>query len=992
MIPSIPDLYLAYRQAKIAHFFERRGVGLLDFARFEEHLPDNLAELESKLARSCWFDSLNLGEVWVVPKRLRDEGERDGDVIGVGAELPTGDRRALDIQLRLSPSPEFSTVEVLYLWRFGAWLEASLSPEVLGYRLDLRNNELTRHRRWLFEYWPKRYQQFRTDPLSAARQVLAVDEEPVLIISADLTSFYDTIDPSFMLQEEFVSSLAANDEGGPVVDTVEFVEATNSLLGAFERFRAEASRRSATSVTTGVPIGALTSRVVANTALAPLDRYISEIPNVVCYRRYVDDIVIVVKGHLGAMGSEEVLRSYFPLCPSDDSMLPIDVEVLGRNGSCFQLQKSKTRVHHLCGVPGCDFVDAVVADFDRLVSESRSFLDQTPFLVDGFRHLVRAGEARGSPLRVLRDADRARLEKFALSTCLKSLERASSLVDQEHAREAVRRNLEPICRVLKTEGNWLENFDTALRLLKLAISTDDWVSVSELNSQLDEVVGNTDALRVASGELRFRGKTISPERRRPWIWLRNYFHARRLEAVCSTLPATVAGGKTRKWPQGGLTVGSSKIGPLGLRNRAASLARADLRARDREDDRPVSGSDDGGAAGWMYGTLESDTELVARVEIIGRFVERCRQLGDHSWLMPPARLFLCTRPPSYFDIARRWLYRTEGGFDEDIFVRLLEVVNAIRGTEYTDPVGTVVGPYTVAIPGSEQGLDQPSNGPRIILGNLVLEDDYFVGAATHVPGSPFGRPRLDLTRLQGLAAVLRRANRASSACSSALLVLPELALPRQWFRTVANHVVRHGRYGLVVGLEYLHDPTQPSVCNQVFTVMPGPFSSVATWPWTKRRPAEDEKLELSKLPTPVAFPSPPPHRPRAVVKSPWGDISILICSEMIEARRVSDLLGRAEVVLCPAWNKDTSSYEHLIQSVGFQLHAIVAVANNGHYSDCRAWAPQRDRWKRDLCRLIERDANEVVYVDIPLTSLREFHLSGGSAHDDKWRPLPPDWP
>ena len=223
-----------------------------------------------------------------------------------------------------------------------------------------------------------------------------------------------------------------------------------------------------------------------------------------------------------------------------------------------------------------------------------------------------------------------------------------------------------------------------------------------------------------------------------------------------------------------------------------------------------------------------------------------------------------------------------------------------------------------------------------------------------------------------------------------MLVLPELSLPRRWFRNVSNHVVRLGRFGLVAGLEYLHDPRHPHVSNQVFAVLPGPFSSAAAWPWTKRLPAREEGLQLGKLKPTVSFPPAPSSSvPRTVVKSPWGSLSVLICSELIEARRVADLLGRVDVVLCPAWNTDTSSYDHLIQSAGFQLHSIIAIANNGHYSDCRAWAPRSERWERDLCRLIERDVDDVVHVDIPLASLVAFH-AGQPVKG--WMPLPPDWP
>jgi hypothetical protein len=274
---------------------------------------------------------------------------------------------------------------------------------------------------------------------------------------------------------------------------------------------------------------------------------------------------------------------------------------------------------------------------------------------------------------------------------------------------------------------------------------------------------------------------------------------------------------------------------------------------------------------------------------------------------------------------------------------------------------------------------------------LVVEDKAWNAAATRTPKAPLGSPLLTFERLKGLATVLDKASRASHGHDSAVLVLPELSVPRAWFRALSNYVVRFGRYGMVAGLEYLHDPARPHVSNQVYAVLPGPFSSVAAWPWTKRLPAHEEGNLLMQLPLSVTFPPPPKLTvSRTVVKSPWGSFSVLICSELIEARRVADLLGRADVVLCPAWNRDTSSYDHLIQSVGFQLHSIIAIANNGAYSDCRAWAPRKDRPLRDLCRLIERGVNDVVHVDLPLASLLDFH--GGSSTNKEWRPLPPDWP
>lgn len=1022
--PTIADLYLAFRQAKTALYFEKRGVGLLELADYEQRLPENLKALKTKVAHGKWFDKVDIGETWIVPKRLRATDEENDGVVRIGASKQAASGRPVDIQLRLSPHPDFATVEVLYLWRFGGLLDALLSKqEVLGYRLDLRKQQVVPHRRWLFEYWPKKYQAFRTAPLEAAKTALKKGAQ-TLIISGDLASFYDTVDPSFMLSAALLTELAQH--GASKGDIDEYKKATKSLLKAYARFQKAASSRAALPIKVGVPIGALTSRVVANLALAPLDRHVAAQPRILCYRRYVDDLVIVAHAPDVDEGLVATMRRFLPLLPGDDTVLRLDVNALGRKGSEFQLQTAKVRVHHLAGVPGTDFVEAVASDFAKAVSERRAFVDSSTLVGDGVTHLIRAGEAEGSPLRVLRDADRARLERFALSTSLHSLERVSSLIGHDEARKLVRDSLERVGRVLDAEDNWVSDLDVSLRLLKLAISTGDWESAKELLARMDRVWGTVEKLQATTTRLYYRDREIKAGKKAPWTWLRNYLHERRIEAISSALPIGMDAAQIATKFPGGLMVRTKEVKATVLRRRAEQLASSDLRSRDREDDALLNGHEVPLDRDWLRSDVKADAELSARLATIDEFVQRCEELGDRPWLMPAARLFLCTRPPSYFDIARRWLYRVEEtGFHDDVFDRLLAIVNAVRGTEYRDPVGQVIDRSTISI--ESFWSEEPPGGslslvdPRIILGNLVVEDAAWKGAATRVHGTPFGEPLLTKKRLEGLTDVLEKATRVTRG-KPAVLVLPELSVPRRWFRTVANHVVKGSRLGLVLGLEYRHSPTQPFVANQVFAVLPGPLMSVATWPWTKRLPAHEEGKLLASLPAPVRFRpvSADPQLPRTVVHSAWGDLSVLICSELFEARRIADLLGRVNVVLCPAWNTDTASYDHLIQSVGFELHAIIAIANNGHYSDCRAWAPRTLRWERDLCRLIERDVNDVVHVDVPLASLVAFHKGSKQAKDKyarlraaldgrdlkaaraalkkltdelpgAWRPLPPDW-
>jgi len=980
-MPSRAELFLAYRQAKSTLFFEHRGVGLLDLAKFESDLDNRLSTLANQLSENGgWFDDLPLGHVWIVPKRIRP-GRNETGVARTGVHDPHLDRPDLDVQVRYSPSVESAIVETLFLWRFGPGLEAILSPSVLGHRLDVRKGRLNPTRRWLFEYWPARYQQFRDIPINKAKSELEADRS-VLVLSADMKSFYDTVDPSFLLSNTFMEELArpsAKRDAEPL-DLDAYGGAVSSLLRFYSSFRAVAARRTGLEWEIGIPIGALTSRLVGNLALSTLDQAIERLESTICYRRYVDDIVLVARSDGNGVGDlAESIESHIPHTSQEDGDIRLDSEGLGRRGSDFRIQKEKCRAHLLGGVAGQDFLDAIGRDFSRLVSEQRAFIDISVLLADPTSHLVHAG-APGRPLTVLREADKAKLERFGVSTVLRSLERASVLVDQESARALAKRTLDEMNRFLTGDGDWVDHLALVFRLLRLGVRTGDWDESERLIDDMNSKWGSVEDLKETIGRLFHRERQIVGEP--AWVWLRNYLHARRVEAICTAIRTPRRGSDLPEWLRDGVVEGTDRRSWRALVRRARLLAAADLRALDREDD--SFGENVEEQRFDETPVYVGDPDLADRFSLASRFIDLCESLEDRPWRVAPARLFLCTRPPSYFDIARRFLFRTEStGFDFAVFADLLSLVNAIRGTDYQDPVGAVIDEHTVAVPSpTQRRLD-----PRLILGNLVASEKMFQQAARR-------NPLLSVERLRALALVLSRAARIAGAGAKRanLLVLPELCLPREWFREVANYVARHAYYGLIAGLEYRH--TRNGVWNQVYAVIPGPFSSAAAWPWTKRYPAREEAAELKKLDVSFITASKPDRR-RTVVESQYGRLSALICSEMLEAERVADLLGRVELVLAPSWNRDTASYDHLIQSVGLQLHSIVAVANNGHYSDCRAWAPHRERWKRDLCRLIERDLDDTVSVVLPLASLENWHRDpardqpGDSA---EWRPLPPGWP
>ena len=539
--------------------------------------------------------------MWVVPKRLRKAVEQaDGsEVIRIGAQ-PSGTTNGdVDIQIRFTPSPEYAIVEVLFLWAFGPALQAILSPNVIGYRLDTRRSEISRTRRWLFEYWPKRYEEFRTVPVRVAMEELDQNAS-VVLLCADLSSFFDTIDPSYLLEESFIRQLEAIGQSGTVqaIDLAEYRQAVSSLLRSCRRFQQRAARITGIEWSTGIPIGALTSRLVANLALATMDSAIETRVGIRCYRRYVDDFVIVAEPRSEDVGDlDEVIQDYIPHVNKQEDTFRLSGRALDRSGSNFTIQRAKCRAYHLRGSAGQDFLTAVRQDFDRLVSARRAFLDPEVLSEDHMPSLVHAGPPE-RPLRVLREADRLRLEHFRVGTRHRALERVSALVDSASARVLASRAFEETSRFLVGDGDWVENLDVALRMLRIGVRAGDVSNVRTLLAYMDGLWGSTEQIGETAHRLYHRDREVGgiPAYRS----LRDYLHARRTEAISSAVQRSMNTETAQEMFGPGVAEGTRLVGIRAFRRRATLLAAADLRLYDREDD---------AFGGTRYDVLPNDDEV-----------------------------------------------------------------------------------------------------------------------------------------------------------------------------------------------------------------------------------------------------------------------------------------------------------------------------------------------------------------------------------------------
>lgn len=964
--------FWSYRLAKFEMAREKRGLGRLKFAAFERELDVRLTTLRPSLASpKSIFRDVAPGRVRLRPKSVEMAPRDDATQSFVRVPERPADHeiRNLGVRVMIESSPEFATSETVWIRAYGALFETMLGPTCRGNRLYLRGTppSLYSQGRRLFEYWAPAYAEFRSDALIGAKEAVKALGRCYLIV-LDLAAYYDSIDPSFLVDEDFIAEIevAAKRRAEPF-SADEYASATSGLLQAFSRFREWVARVVGVHSTVGIPIGCLTSRIIANLALSKLDLAAAKNPSVSFYGRYVDDIILVVDPD-GAdiTAALAVLERFLPVdrARSTDKKIVLDDVQLKRPGSSFVIQHKKLRIFDLKGEQGLEYLGAVEEEMNRASSERRRFLEPA----DGEADRTVAASGNAEPITALRDADALSLRRLAANTVCSKVITSAAMLAKDEAAQYSREHLGVAGRLATDWSRWVEMVDVALHILGAALICGDGDTAKDVFSALIarvEGLQNDKAVIVRWGGHRLRHDLASR-------LIEKWVLAQLRETLAAALPLegsalkdlmrTLKGGALDRVQAKNEFFRRSK-----LTKAAHLLATSDLRSVDRETDhglgavprarRPAS-------LATLTSELMQPPSSAERHGLLGTFIEVCRAISDPVFAnVDPVDLLLMYRPPTYADILLRWIRA------ERALAAFADIVNAVRGTRYGDiPMAEAADTIIVEhAPGMTHGPSGVGT-TRVVLGNLCTEDSWWLASLT-VPARTRERQRR-LARVINKA--LYAARRSVRKGTPAILVLPELSLPQQWLREVIRHLSYKAPYlSIVAGLEY--NVVGKTVFNEAVGFVPRPFSTAAAWIWTKGRPANEEGPLLHH--NGYAFGTRGRSRRFYVMSTEHGRFVPLICSELLEVDSRARLLDRIDMVIVPAWNKDLLTFEYFVHAASLDLHSFVAVANNGIYSDCRVRGPYEEHWRRDACRLSSRGENEIVIADVPVDLLRDFRAA-----------------
>lgn len=983
---TLHDLGLAYRKAKVDLYYSSNA-SLDAIADYEEDLYAKLSALldklqgedESWVTRPEFLGGWTLAtksvdmSSWEQYRKENDNGlifsspaEEWAHVCGSLAKSDEQQKPRAEFRVMAQCSLDFHVLSTLWMLEVGHRFDGELTGCAYGNRLrrTQNGNSINKLSIGSFEPYLKPFREWRDNGIQAMRTALSADKK-IVALTADVSSFYHELNPGFMLAPAFV------------VDVMKLeLSARHAKLHRLfiQALRAWAI---ATPLEKGLPVGLPASAVVANVALAELDRIVEQQLAPLYYGRYVDDILLVMENGAGFQSTTQLWEWMFERSGGKLGWVPDEK----RKQICFQpdylhdsqirFANAKNKVFMLAGEPGKTLVDAIAHQIHERASEWRA-MPRLPRSVDHVgTDLLAATQSDGEAADNLRKADALTMRRAGFAIKLRDFE----AYERDLPPEAWLAHRQAFFRAFIQHVLVLPHFfDLAVylpRVIRLATACEDFDCLRKILWALEQLCTQlTEHCALSIKAFPATGGAPASELMKVW---QKQIYATVRESICAAFPPRLSKQGKAAWqahmadytPADPDAFLSWYLSPSGFQAQQARLFSFDL-------------------AHMPFRFLDMPKEMVAQRGIPAKkTVVACAHAAhllpeivldgmQHiaQWIRTrglPHGLLFATRPHNLPEL----FILNKSAYDAAAYEAMRAVVLAVRGFKLGDTAPCLDKHGVLHIPDGE---------PRRRYGIAVASWKTLMASWT---ASVMRAPDPDAERYARLCRLLDGV--IAQPQQSRYLVLPELALPAHWFIRIARKLQGRG-ISLITGIEYLH-ASRGRVRNQVWAALSHDglgFPSLMIYRQDKQRPALHEEQELQRL-------AGLELRPDKAWKFPpilqHGDLrfSLLICSELTNISYRAALRGKVDALFVPEWNQDTETFNALVESAALDVHAYIVQCNDRQYGDSRIRAPFKESWQRDLLRVKGGITDYCVIGEIDVQTLRQFQ----SSHRSPAQPFKP---
>lgn len=232
-----------------------------------------------------------------------------------------------------------------------------------------------------------------------------------------------------------------------------------------------------------------------------------------------------------------------------------------------------------------------------------------------------------------------------------------------------------------------------------------------------------------------------------------------------------------------------------------------------------------------------------------------------------------------------------------------------------------------------------------------------------------GTPNLDYKRFDEINHVL---NESIHWHKSDLIIFPEISVPYQWLPHITSFAKKNN-IAIICGLEHMTN-IKNEVLNYVVTILPfsynGYKNSFVDFRLKKDySPNEEEIIEGWKYKLPTSS-----RRLKEKLRLyKWNNISFSVfnCFELTDIRKRAIFRGKVDFIATVEHNHDVNYFSNITESISRDIHAFIIQVNTSDYGDSRITRPS-DTKSKDLLKIKGGDNISLITNKINIQELRDF--------------------
>lgn len=213
-----------------------------------------------------------------------------------------------------------------------------------------------------------------------------------------------------------------------------------------------------------------------------------------------------------------------------------------------------------------------------------------------------------------------------------------------------------------------------------------------------------------------------------------------------------------------------------------------------------------------------------------------------------------------------------------------------------------------------------------------------------------------------------------------MIVFPEFYLPIAWLQDISKFA-QDNRIIIISGLQYVK--SDGHAYNYMVTIQP--FSSdmnhrnAVTLIREKNNYSDEEKIGLSNLNLECGSNNISSARIITCNNISWSE---MLCFELTSIEYRSELVGKIELLVIPELNRDTNYFANIVESSARDLHSFIIQSNTSKYGDSRITGPYQSHY-RNIVQVKGGKEDVMLVADLQVGELIKKRQSYKSELEEK---------